>query len=145
MTSQLLLRYAVDEKTATLHRQLAGHVDAYKVLRDLLTGPGAGVLLQVDHVLEPRFADHFEGLLELGTTNFTSVVVPSSSTIVEGLKKLGLVSFPYTHVSHTARLRHWIPYRSEGQFTVQEIYDACRLAYEYELGLRLGRWAVHWR
>ena len=129
------LRYAVDEKAATLYGNLAGDVDAYEVLRDLLTDRGVGALLQVDHILEQRFAHYFAGLLELGTTNFNSIVVPYNSIVVEGLKKFGLVSFPYTHVSKTARLRHWIPYRSEGKFTVQEIYNAYRLVYEYELGL----------
>ena len=67
--------------------------------------------------------------------------------VVEGFKKSGLVSLPYTHLFKSARLRNWIPYRWEGRLTVREIYNAYRLVYEYEYELRLVPRCSHrsWR
>ena len=128
-------RYAVDQNAADAYTLVLGMVTTYEILRALLTGKNVGHLLQADHILEQRFAKYFEGLLPIGTDNFQTIVVPYNSTVVEGLKKFGHVVFPYTHTQKTALLRRLIPYGTEGTFTVQEIYNAYRLAYLHEFGL----------
>lgn len=128
-------RYVVDQAAAGIYDSVMDKLDSYEYLRGLLTGKKVGHLFQVDHILEKRFAEYFDALHLIGQVDFDSIVVPYNSIVVEGLKRHGITTFPYVHTFKTSRLRHWVPYGTEGKFTVQEIYDIYRLVYSHELGL----------
>ncbi len=85
---------------------------------------GLGNWFEVDHVLEKRFLYKIPELRDLiDLDDVSSILVPKNKWVAGQLNEQ-LSNFPYVHLEKTGLMRSLIPWGSEAEFTLREVFDA---------------------
>lgn len=128
-------RYAVDRAAAKFLADHMDTVDDYRSGRELVSVAGLGRLIQLDHLFEQRFLRYMDEVLHLqeDAHTFAAEMVPANRFAAANFRAAGVHGFAYVHTVKTELMRKWVPYGTEGLFTLQELFDTCRLVFVHEL------------
>ena len=64
---------------------------------------------------------------------FCAAMVLANRFAAANFRAAGVHGFAYVHTVKTELMRKWVPYGTEGLFTLQELFDTCRLVFVHEL------------